>query len=93
MIDLGTCQPFASGYNRHCFRHPDDPSLCLKVLRPENIEARYQRQPWAKKLLGRRRIDDNAQELKAHRPKGHPPLALSRRSRDGLAASAPFLRG
>ncbi|MGB1950384.1 MAG: YrbL family protein [Marinobacter sp.] len=67
MIDLGTCQPFASGYNRHCFRHPGDPLLCLKVLRPENIEARYQRQPLAKKLLGRRRIDDNAQELKAHR--------------------------
>ncbi|MGM0769386.1 MAG: YrbL family protein [Pseudomonadota bacterium] len=67
MIDLGTCQPFASGSNRHCFRHPDDPLLCLKVLRPENIEARYQRQPLAKKLLGRRRIDDNAQELKAHR--------------------------
>lgn len=66
MIDLGASQPFASGYNRHCFRHPDDPLLCLKVLRPENIEARYQRQPLAKKLLGKRRIDDNAQELKAH---------------------------
>lgn len=67
MIDLDHRQPFASGYNRHCFRHPDDPSLCLKVLRPENIEARYQRQPVAKKLLGRSRIDDNAQELRAHR--------------------------
>lgn len=66
MIDLGTSQPFASGYNRHCFRHPDDPLLCLKVLRPENIEARYQRQPVAKKLLGKGRIDDNVQELKAH---------------------------
>ncbi|MFL1454323.1 YrbL family protein [Marinobacter sp. GN3S48] len=66
MIDLSRATPFASGANRHCFRHPDNPRLCLKVLRPENIEARFQRQPLAKKLLGKKRIDDNAQELKAH---------------------------
>ncbi|MDX1599772.1 MAG: YrbL family protein, partial [Marinobacter sp.] len=40
--------------------------LCLKVLRPENIEARFHRQSFVKKLLGKRRIDDNVQELKAH---------------------------
>jgi len=66
-IDLSGCEPFASGYNRHCYRHPDDPALCLKVLRPENIEARFQRQAWPKKALGRARIDDNRQELRAHR--------------------------
>ncbi|MDL0433336.1 YrbL family protein [Marinobacter sp. TBZ242] len=67
MIDLSDLEPFASGYNRHCYQHPDDPALCLKVLRPENIEARFQRQPWPKKALGKARINDNHQELKAHR--------------------------
>ena len=66
MIDLSGIEPFASGYNRHCYRHPDDSALCLKVLRPENIEARFQRQAWPKKMLGRARIDDNRQELRAH---------------------------
>jgi hypothetical protein len=66
MIDLSGIEPFASGYNRHCYRHPDDPALCLKVLRPENIEVRYQRQAWPKKMLGKARIDDNRQELRAH---------------------------
>ncbi len=66
MIDLSGLAPFASGYNRHCYRHPDDPALCLKVLRPENIEARFQRQAWPKKVLGKARIDDNRQELRAH---------------------------
>ncbi|MDK8466019.1 YrbL family protein [Marinobacter sp. SS13-12] len=66
MIDLSGLEPFASGYNRHCYQHPDDPTLCLKVLRPENIEARYQRQAWPKKVLGKARIDDNRQELRAH---------------------------
>lgn len=69
MIDLSGLKPFASGYNRHCYQHPDNPALCLKVLRPENIEARFQRQAWPKKALGKARIDDNLQELKAHRQK------------------------
>ncbi len=67
MIDLSDQQPFASGSNRHCFRHPDDPTLCLKVVRPENIEARYRRQHRLKRLLGKARLDDNQQELRAHR--------------------------
>lgn len=66
MIDLSGLEPFASGSNRYCYRHPADPALCLKVLRPENIEARYQRQAWPKKVLGKARIDDNRQELRAH---------------------------
>lgn len=67
MIDLSHSTPFASGYNRHCYRHPDDPELCLKVIRPENIEARYRRQSWPKKVLGKARLDDNLQEQAAHR--------------------------
>lgn len=66
MIDLSESTPFASGSNRHCYRHPDHPDRCLKLIRRENIEARYQRQPAAKKLLGKQRLDDNLQELTAH---------------------------
>lgn len=80
MIDLSSIEPFASGYNRHCYRHPGDPALCLKVLRPENIEARFQRQVWPKKLLGRTRIDDNRQELRAHRQQAIRRLVAGGRS-------------
>lgn len=67
MIDLSGCKPFASGSNRHCYRHPDDVGRCLKINRTENIEARYQRQLPSKKLLGKQRLNDNLQELKAYR--------------------------
>jgi len=66
VIDLSDQKPFASGYNRHCYLHPDNPGRCLKVIRPENIEARYQRQMPLKKLLGKSRINDNTQEQRAH---------------------------
>jgi hypothetical protein len=79
MIDLSACTPFASGYNRHCYRHPQDPALCLKVLRPENIEARFQRQSWPKKALGRGRINDNQQEIRAHRQRALKKLLDSGR--------------
>lgn len=66
MIDLSNQIPFASGSNRHCYRHPSYPDRCLKVIRPENIEARYQLQPALKKLLGKKRLNDNLQEIEAH---------------------------
>ncbi len=80
MIDLSGLEPFASGYNRHCFRHPGDSALCLKVLRPENIEARFQRQAWPKKALGKARIDDNHQETRAHRQRAIRNLLADNRS-------------
>lgn len=66
MINLTGCVPFASGSNRDCYRHPGIPNRCLKVIRPENIETRYQRQTPFKKLLGKSRINDNKQEILAH---------------------------
>lgn len=66
MIDLSQQEPFAAGYNRTCYIHPNDPKLCLKVLRPENIDRRYARQAWYKKILGKSRINDNLQELAAY---------------------------
>lgn len=35
MIKLGNQEPFASGGNRLCFRHPANPGHCLKVIRPD----------------------------------------------------------
>ncbi|WP_404368194.1 YrbL family protein [Marinobacter sp.] len=63
MIDLSNSKPFASGANRDCFRHPDNPDLCLKVVRPE---ARTRQQSVVRTLPGRRRPDDNQQELAAY---------------------------
>ncbi|WP_262492447.1 PhoP regulatory network YrbL family protein [Marinobacter sp. AL4B] len=66
MLDLSDQLPFAQGSNRKCFRHPLDSTRCLKVIRPENITARYERQSPVKRLLGKGRINDNAQEIRAH---------------------------
>lgn len=66
MIDLSQLKPFAAGYNRSCYIHPEDPGRCIKVLRPENIELRFGRQAWYKKILGKSRINDNLQEQAAY---------------------------
>lgn len=66
MLDLSDQQPFAKGSNRKCFRHPLDSTRCLKVIRPENITARFERQSTGKRLLGKKRLNDNAQEIRAH---------------------------
>jgi hypothetical protein len=65
-IDLKSLVPFAQGANRYCFQHPENRDRCLKVIRPENIKARYNRQSPLKRLLGKARLNDNSQELKAH---------------------------
>jgi glycosyltransferase involved in cell wall biosynthesis len=65
-IDLSASKPFASGYNRHCHVHPENPGICLKVIRPDHFAARFNRQRWHKKLLGARRLDDNRQEQRAY---------------------------
>ncbi|WP_051146684.1 YrbL family protein [Marinobacter daepoensis] len=65
-VNLDGLHPFAQGANRFCFYHPDDPDRCLKVIRPENIEARYRRQSPLKRVLGKARLNDNSQEWAAH---------------------------
>jgi hypothetical protein len=30
-LALAECEPFARGRRRHCYVHPDDPDLCVKV--------------------------------------------------------------
>ncbi|MGC8120890.1 YrbL family protein [Marinobacter sp. VGCF2001] len=66
VIDLSSLLPFAQGANRFCFQHPDNPDRCLKVIRPESIQARYRKQSPVKRLLGKARLNDNTQELRAH---------------------------
>ncbi|MDC0663098.1 YrbL family protein [Marinobacter sp. SS21] len=66
MIDLSQAEPFASGANRLCFRHPEQPGQCLKVLKPGILNQRYQHQPRLKRLLGRQRLDDNRQEQQGY---------------------------
>ena len=67
MLNLDGLTPFAQGYNRFCFIHPKDSNVCLKVIRPENIELRFNRQSVLKKCLGRERLNDNSQEMAAYR--------------------------
>jgi len=67
MLNLNGLTPFAQGSNRFCFIHPADPNICLKVIRPENIELRFNRQPALKKCLGKKRLNDNRQEMAAYR--------------------------
>ena len=31
-LALAGCEPFAKGKRRHCYVHPDDPDLCVKVV-------------------------------------------------------------
>jgi hypothetical protein len=67
MLDLDGLTPFAQGYNRFCFIHPKDANVCLKVIRPKNIELRFKRQSLLKKCLGKERLNDNSQEMAAYR--------------------------
>lgn len=63
MIDLSTSKPFASGGNRHCYRHPDFPGRCVKVMLPGRIAELRHNAPWYKALTGDSRFDDNAREV------------------------------
>ena len=67
MLTLDDIEPFAVGGTRRCYVHPDDETLCIKVLRPD-------RTPRARRDLvtGWRRFkrlpsfDDQQKELKAY---------------------------
>lgn len=67
LIDLKGIKPFATGGNRRCYVHPENPHLCLKVSRKEVILERYSKLPWPKKILGKGRLDDNFQEMKGYK--------------------------
>ncbi|MCH8499661.1 MAG: PhoP regulatory network YrbL family protein [Marinobacter sp.] len=74
MIDLTDCQPFARGGNRDCYRHPEQPDRCLKLVRTEALEARRKRQPRYKRWRPNHAMDDNQQEHRAYQQllRDHP---------------------
>ena len=47
----------AEGTDRKCFRHPDDESLCLKVLHPDTESGRFKREIRYYSSLQRRAVD------------------------------------
>ncbi|WP_105102162.1 YrbL family protein [Microbulbifer pacificus] len=67
MIDLNNSRPFASGGNRHCYRHPQFAGRCVKVMRPGRVAELRQRAPWYKTLGSDEQFDDNARELAGYR--------------------------
>lgn len=80
MIDLSRQKPFASGGNRLCYRHPERPDLCVKVMRSGRIEELRNRAAWYKRLSGDSQFDDNAREAE-----GHAQPALRNAAPDSIA--------
>ncbi|MFA0813000.1 YrbL family protein [Microbulbifer epialgicus] len=66
MIDLGQSQPFASGGNRFCYRHPQEPLLCIKIMRPGRTMELLGRAPWYKRWRGEKYFDDNLREQEGY---------------------------
>ncbi len=65
MISLANEQPFARGGNRLCFVHPDDPSRCIKVRRPDfTLEDCRRKKGFPKNLRRLSAFDDNLEEFK-----------------------------
>lgn len=75
IVDLSGATPFAEGDNRWCFRHPEQPNRCLKVMKPGVAEALYEAMPLHKKIRGRDSADDNLREAR-----GYAQTAISRAS-------------
>ncbi|WP_372965608.1 YrbL family protein [Marinobacter sp.] len=92
MLDLSEQRPFAQGYNRFCYEHPRDVTRCLKIVRPENMTARFQRQSAVKQLLGKNRLNDNTQELIAHNQRAIKQL-IARGHEDLVWAHLPKFYG
>lgn len=66
MIDLSRQKPFASGGNRLCYRHPERPDLCVKVMRSGRVDELRNRASWYKRLSGDDQFDDNEREAEGY---------------------------
>lgn len=66
MIDLSRQKPFASGGNRLCYRHPERPDLCVKIMRTGRIDELRGRAPWYKSLVSDSHFDDNEREARGY---------------------------
>ncbi|GAB2874289.1 YrbL family protein [Microbulbifer echini] len=83
MIDLNNRDPFASGGNRFCYLHPQDPQKCVKVMRPGRTRVLLNRAPWFKRWRGLDSFDDNLREQE-----GYSQRAIQQ-SREGLWQHLP----
>ncbi|MFV8781252.1 YrbL family protein [Microbulbifer sp. SA54] len=66
LIDLSKSLPFASGGNRHCYRHPHFPDRCVKVMLPGRIARLRKRAPWYKTFFSDAQFDDNVREVEGY---------------------------
>ena len=66
MLSLKDEKPFAKGGHRACYRHPDDPSLCVKVMTEDwRTTARRMKAPWiVRKLRPKWYFHDNLYEFR-----------------------------
>jgi len=81
MFRLKDAEIIAAGHTRDVYRHPDDASLLIKVIRPSAIEARYGRgAPWYKFKRRRYRhliayLREVREQIAVHAAGGqHPPF-------------------
>jgi len=83
MFLLKDAEVIAAGSTRNVYRHPDDPNLLIKVIRPSAIEERFERRrPWYKVKLKRRRyrhliayLREIREQIAVHAVGGeHPPF-------------------
>lgn len=65
-LTLKDSEPFAQGVNRLCFIHPDDASLCIKVVKEGSIEALRSKRSFFENLRPDSYFDDNLNEYKAY---------------------------
>jgi hypothetical protein len=82
MIELSAQAPIAVGQLRRIYRHPTEPDLLIKVLRPEAIAARwggakrwYKRIPRALHYTGYVRELKEYIAIQARAPGSNPPIA------------------
>jgi len=80
MLVLRDAEVVAAGSTRNVYRHPDDPSLLIKVIRPAAIEERFGRgAPWYKFKRRRYRhliayLREIREQIAVHAMGGeHPP--------------------
>ena len=66
VIDLTAAIPFASGDNRLCFRHPNHPDRCIKVLRAGRARSLQASSPLYKRIRRQAYFDDNRREYRAY---------------------------
>ena len=66
VIELTGATPFASGDNRLCFRHPDFPDRCIKILREGRARSLQASSPFYKRAMREAYFDDNRREYRAY---------------------------